>query len=203
MSGAGIMEPDAVKSKMKKVKEVIDESLRIPGRPYQDGDPDFPASARTVRKLAMEAGWSVEVIYARGITPQPKLVHMIALRCQRLNQRVTAVWEADARVEKLSWKFTYAGTLGVFAIGRKDEEAVTPKAFPFTLSSDEMKGVLKGEPLHRSIIMDSQYDAITNEDKAEYLIPEREFRAPYVKVKAQPRKKAATIVEDIPMGDEE
>jgi len=188
MSSAGIMEPDQVKSKMKKVKEVIDEDLRIPGRPPKAGDPEMPNPARLVRKTAMEAGWEVEVIYARGITPQPKLVHMYALRMARLHQRVTAVWEADARAEKTAWKFSYAGILGVFAIGKTTEESVTPKAFPFPLSSDEMKGVLKAEPLHRSVIMDGQYNAITNEDKAEYLIPESEFRAPYVKEK-KPRAK--------------
>ena len=181
MSSAGIMEPDAVKSKMKKVKEVIDPDLRIPGRLAQAGDPELPAPARSVRKVAMEAGWDVEVIYARGITATPKLVHMYALRMSRLHQRVTAVWEADARAEKMAWKFTYAGTLGVFAIGKKDEPTVTPKAFPFTLSSDEMKGLLKAPPLHRSVIMDAQYEAITNEDKHEYLIPESQFRAPYKK----------------------
>lgn len=189
MSSAGIMEPDAVKSKMKRVKEEIDPDLRIAGRPAQAGDPDLPAPARSVRKVAMEAGWDVEVIYARGITQTPKLVHIYALRMRRLHQRVTAIWEADARAEKMAWKFTYAGTLGLFAIGKKDEPTVTPKAFPFTLSSDEMKGILKAPPLHRSVIMDAQYDAITNEDKHEYLIPESEFRAPY---KRTPRAKKAS-----------
>lgn len=179
------MEPDQVKSKMKKVKEAIDPDLRIAGRPPKAGDPDLPAPARSVRKLAMEAGWTVEVIYARGITPTPKLVHIYALRMNRLHQRVTAIWEADARAEKVAWKFTYAGTLGVFAIGKTDEPTVTPKAFPFTLSSDEMKGVLKAEPIHRAVIMDKQYEAILNEDKHEYLISESEFRAPYARKKKE------------------
>jgi hypothetical protein len=185
MSSAGIMEPDAVKSKMKKEKEVIDPDLRIAGRPAQAGDPDLPAPARSVRKVAMEAGWEVEVIYARGITSTPKLVHIYALRMKRLHQRVTAIWEADARTEKIAWKFTYAGTLGLFAIAKKDEPSVTPKAFPFTLSSDEMKGVLKAPPIHRQLIMDAQYESITNEDKHEYLIPESEFRAPFARKKKE------------------
>ena len=179
MSSAGIMEPDQVKSKVKKVKEVIDPDLRIAGRPAQAGDPDLPAPARSARKVAMEAGWEVEVIYARGITPSPKLVHIYALRMKRLHQRVTAIWEADARAEKIAWKFTYAGTLGGFLAGKENRL----KAFPFTLSSDEMKGILKAPPIHRQLIMDAQYASITNEDKHEYLIPESEFRAPYVKEK--------------------
>jgi hypothetical protein len=187
MSGAGLMEPDNAKSKMKKVKEVIPEELRIPGRPARAGDPELPTSCRSVRKLAMEAGWDVEVIYARGITSTPKLVHIYALRMVRGGQRVSATWYADATADKLTWKFTYAGMIGTFVIGKKDGSAPTPKAFPFTLSSDEMKGVLKGEPMKRILMMDGQYDAIQNEDKADYFIPEAEFRAPYKKA-PRPKK---------------
>jgi len=181
MSSAGIMEPDQVRSKMKRAKEVIDESLRIPGREHRDGDPEIPSGARRVRKLAHEAGWDVEVIYARGITQTPKLIHMIALRMRRDHQRVTALWEADARVEKLTWRLGYAGMLGAFITGKENRV----NAFPFTLSNDEMKGVLEGEPMTRMLVTNAQYESIENEDKATRFIPESEFRAPYARKKKE------------------
>lgn len=189
MSG---LEPDQVKTKMKKVKEVIDESLRIPGRSWETGDPDIPSAARTVRKLASEAGWDIDVVYARGITQTPKLVHMIAFRMMREHQRVTAIWEAPVIEGKLAWKFTYAGTLGGFIAGKESKV----KPFPFTLSSDEMKGILKAEPICRLPLLDAQYETIMNEDKAKYFIPESEFRAPYKKVRAPKKTKAELIADD-------
>ena len=196
MSGAGIMEPDHVKGKMKKAKEVVSEDLRIPARPAEAGDPALPKSVVDARKLATTAGWSCELIYARGITSTPKLVHIYALRMTRDGKQVSATWYADAIEGKLTWKFNYAGTIGGWLTTRKEDGAVIVKPFPFTLSSDEMKGLLKAEPMKRVLLMDSQYDSITNEDKSKYFISEAEFRAPYKRVPKPKKKTQEELIAD-------
>lgn len=188
MSG---LEPDQVKTKMKKVKPVIDEALRIPGRPALPSDPSLPSSVVSTRKLATTAGWDAELIYARGITSTPKLVHIYALRMTRRGNAVTATWYAEVVEGKLTWKLSYSGMLGAWISQKGDV-----KRFPFTLSSDEMKGVLKSEHMTRLLVMDNHYDTIENGDKEKYFIPEREFRAPYVKVRAPRKTKAELIADD-------
>lgn len=187
MSGAGIMEPDQAKSKMKKVKEVIDPALRIPGRLALPSDPAQPKPVIATRKMAAEAGWDVETIYARGITDTPKLIHIYGLRMTRATQSVTAIWNADARAAKLEWKFTYAGTLGGFITGNDN----TLKRFPFTISSDEMKGLLKAQPTTRILMLDSQYEIVASEDKVERFIPHSEFQAPYKRAPRPKKEEAA------------
>ncbi len=173
MSG---LEPDHVKAKMKKVKEVIDPNLRIKGRPWQSGDPDIPKPVTDLRKSATASGWDVATIYARGITSTPKLVHVYAVQMVRGKQRVTATWEAPVIDGKLTWKFTYAGTLGMWidAVNNGGSPIIQP--FPFTLNSVEMKRLIKAPPMERHVIMDDQYHASILEDKDEHLISETEFR---------------------------
>ena len=179
MSAAGIMEPETTKTKMRQVKEVIDPSLCIPGRAPAPGDPDLPPAARSVHKSALENGWSVEVIYAQGITTTPRLVHMYTLRMARGGQGVVGVWTADARSGKMSWSFGYAGIKGVWLLGSAG--GVDAQEIAFSLNATEMKAVIKAEPMTRKLISNSQYDSILSEHKDSLFIPEREFRAPYKK----------------------
>lgn len=184
MSTAGITEPDVARKSAGGKKPdgpYVHPSPEAMGRPIQPGDPDVPGAVTLLRKTAATAGWKVDTLYARGFAyPAPgrvgKLTHSYAVKMDRANCRVTAIWIAPAVDGALSWKFSYAGVLGVWMLRQIEAEPVTPKAFPFTLSSLELKALIKLAPIGRWIISDLQFETIAPEGREARFIRESDFR---------------------------
>jgi hypothetical protein len=181
MSG-GIMEPDVARKsgggKKKDAGPYVHPAPEVNAREPQPGDPDVPAKFTALRKKASLNGWEVETKYARGWThPGPLgqgavvLKHSYALKMVRDGVRAVAIWSAPAVEGKVTWKFSYAGILGSWLHG------VTPKAFPFTLSSIEVNALVVIPTDKRLVLLDQQFESISNDDKGEYFVSESDFRA--------------------------
>lgn len=154
---------------------------QVMARDVEPGDPALPAPLISTRKLAVANGWDVLTRYARGFVYVPpgktgKLIHSFSIRISRDNYRAAAVWVAPVEELPLKWSFDYAGMMGVSCWGSTPEGFAKFGKQPFTLNSNEFKGLIKTTDRHHFPILDPQYERLEGEAKDEWLMPWEPYR---------------------------